>query len=314
MDIGTILSDSWAIVRRHKALWLFGFLASLGSSVGTGLNFSGGDGDGAGAGDSAARWLSQIPSQQLALIVGILCVMFVALFLFLLILSTMGQAGLIQGAAQADSGAVQLPVRQLWSDTAPYFWPMLLFNIAILVLIVAAGVGLAMLFFLLAITIVGLLCLIPLLCLLLPVAIVGSWWVELARVALVVDGVDLFEAFRRGWVLMRSRLSDVLVLGIVTFLISVGATILLLLPALVLLAPIGIAMALSNDGGGAGWLFLALAGFCLLLPFAIVVGSLVKAYVSTAWTLLYRRMSGFQLPGDLPPPSPVDPPYPMTAV
>lgn len=313
MDIGTILSDSWAIVRRHKALWLFGFLASLGGSASSGLNFNAGDGS--GAGEDAARWFNQIPPEQLMLIVGVLCVVFVALFLFLLILSTMGQAGLIKGAAQADAGVALLPVGQLWSDTVPYFWPMLLFNIAILLFFVAVAVGLAMVAVLLAITVVGLLCLIPLLCLLVPAAIAASWWVELSRVALVNDGVDLFEAFRRGWVLMRARLGDVLVLGIVTFLISLGVALLLMLPFLVLMVPVMIGLSLDSDVGRMGGIVLALAGFCLFLPIAILVGSLVKAYVSTAWTLFYRRWSGFQTPGagQLPPPPPEVPAYPMTA-
>lgn len=313
MDIGTLLSDSWAIVRRHKALWLFGFLAALGSGGNGGFRFMG-SADGSGPN----RWsdpLNRIPSEQLGLIVGILCVVGVAAFLLVVILSTMGRAGLIKGAGQADDGAASISVGQLWSDTVPYFWSMLLFDIAIVVLIVVAVMGLVMLGIFSAITVIGLACFIPLLCLLVPAFVVASWWIELSRVALVNDGVDVFEALRRGWVLFRARFGDVLLLGIVTIVLYIVVWLLLLLPFIALMMPVALGLALANDAARSGGILIALAGFCLYLPIAILVSSILQTYFGTAWTLLYRRLSGLVPPAtELLPPPPPETPYPMTTV
>jgi hypothetical protein len=297
MNYGETLSQAWAIIRRHKALWLFGFLAALGANSGYGYQFSPSNNQGP-FGPGVQQAFSHISPEQWFLIVTVGGLVLLAAVAIVIILSTMGQIGLRKGTLQADAGAEALPVGRLWSDSVPYFWQMLLLNILVFVALILAIVILVMLGVAVAIVTlgIGLLCLIPLLCLLIPAGFLFTIWIELSRVALVADEVDAFEALRRGWDIVRHRLGAVFAMGLILVLITIVVSVVVGVPFAILVFMFAVAMGAGGKVATGG---LVAGGLCLiiLLPVLIVLASIVQAFMGASWTLTYLRLTR---PGGVP--------------
>jgi len=83
-------------------------------------------------------------------------------------------------------------------DGSWYFWRLLSFRLLLLLF----GIILAALAFAAAIGSLGI-CIIPLLCIGIPLAFLGSVYVSLAQVALIDDDKRTLDGFRRGWEVLR---------------------------------------------------------------------------------------------------------------
>ena len=69
---------------------------------------------------------------------------------------------------------------------------------------------------------IGLLVLLPLLCLLIPAGWLLTLVIETANVAVIVDHVDILEGLRRGWRAFRENLGTMIVMGLILFLVALG--------------------------------------------------------------------------------------------
>jgi hypothetical protein len=138
----------------------------------------------------------------------------------------------------------------------------------------------------------GLVCLVPLLCLLalamIPVVIVAHF----AQFYVVLEDARAIDAFRKGWELLKSNLGPILILGVILIVTSFIAGLVLALPLLALVAPVFAAWVL-NEGAladvpmpllvGAG------LGFVCYLPILIVLTGILQTWVMSAWTLAFRQ-------------------------
>jgi hypothetical protein len=299
VDYGRILSEAWRIVRTHRSLWVFGFLAALSSGATSGFNIQGNL--------SGVRFdeggLGNVSPEMLTAIGGLACLLGLVMAVLLTTLSTMGQVGLVRGTIDADEGATSLPFGGLWSASVPYFWRMLIINIASFVLFIALMIGVVILTIGLAITVVGLICLLPLICVLVPAAFVFYWWIELARVALVNDGLPVGAALASSWRLVREQFGPVVVMGIVLGLVYLALSFLGFCAFLLLMIPLGIGASLGDQTGQVAGVGMAVAGACVILPIIIVVASIAQAWTGSSWTLFYRRLRPAAAPlSDVPPP------------
>lgn len=336
MDIGEVLSRAWKIIWKHKILWVFGILASCGQGGGgggggggssnTGVQYSQGEGNIPPGIErfffDVERFFNQIEVWQIVAIVAVIVLIVLIMWFIALILSTIGRIGLIQGTALADEDeeAERFTFRQLFDSGKPFFWRVLGLNVLIglvifvtVMLLILPMIGITVLTFG-----IGMLCMLPLICLLIPVSWAISIILQQANSALILEDLDIITAIKRGWEVFRNNLGNILVMALI---LGIGGTIISVIMALpifliVIPAALGVILGgmtesqLALDSG------LVMAGLCLVgyIPVSIVLGGILRAYIQSSWTLTYMRLTqGLALLDDdadidLIPEKSVDPP------
>jgi len=313
MDFGKILKRAWEIIWKFKVLWLFGILASCGQNgSGTSTGSGGGGGNSGFQTDGQAfnlppamkrfffqtdHFFDNIEIWQMAATIGGLIFFFLILGLIMTALSTIGRIGIIQGAVQAEQGIERLTFGDLFTSGKSFFWRVFGLNflvgfvifIIVLVLLVPA-IGFTIL------TIgLGALCLIPLICVIIPLSWLISIIIGQANIALVVEDLDIMAAIQRGWIIFRENIVNLVIMGLILGVGGFIVGIVIALPIIIIVFPaavaiVGGAMAESNALLGGG---LAVAGLCFVayLPVLIVLGGILRSYVNTAWTLTYLQIT-----------------------
>lgn len=271
MDYGAILSRAWEILTRHKVLWLFGILAALGSGGGGGVNYS-------TSSEEVGEWVTRLGQAEMIALACVAASLGLLVLVVVVALSTMGHIGLVKGVLAVEAGAERLAFGALWNDSRPYFWRML----GLVVSLVVAAVAIVVALVLLGITIVGLVVVVPAICLLLLASPLLFGYVNLASVSVVADEVGPLEALGLAWRKVRARAVEVWIMGfLLCALLVVAAGILGVIVAL-LLTPVAI---LAELIGPAVWLL-----GVLILPVALLGGGILQTYTSTVWTLVYKRL------------------------
>ena len=290
MDYGSVLKKGWEITWKNKGLWILGILSGCTSGAGNpGQTFSyqtsGQEYPG------LERSLAGVPQEMWILIFGGLAIFALLFFVVVVVLSILGQAGLIAGVAQADeTGSVKLS--EAWRLGLPHFWRLLGLALILLVavLLIAMVVG-----FLTVITFgLAILCLIPLICIGIPLSILLSGYLSMVQNGIVLGKQGVFEALGKGWAILRGNFWPVALMALILFIIGMLGGLILALPLLIASLPLLAVAASQADQGLTA--FLPLVGcFLLYLPVLIVVGGILKTYVSSVWTLTYRRLTGASL-------------------
>jgi len=319
MNIGEVLTKAWNTIWKHKILWIFGILASCGQGGGGGSGGSSNTGYRASQGDpnvspeverfffGIERFFQQIEVWEIIGFIAVIMVIFLIIWFISLALSTIGRLGLIQGTVQAESDAEQLTFRELFDSGKPFFWRILGLNVLVgiatfvlVLLIVLPTVGLTVLTFG-----IGIICLIPLICLMIPVSWVITVILEQANIAIVLEDLDIFKGIQRGWEVFRGNLGNILVMALILLIGGGIIGFIFGLPLFLLVFPAAFGSILGGItdsalplGGG-----IAVAGLCFVgyLPVLILLGGILRAYVQSAWTLTYMQLtqSSLELEDDL---------------
>lgn len=301
MDYGKILSRAWQITWRWKVLWIFGFLASLGSGGGGGGGGSGVNNGSRGAGNFPNF---DISPQMGGLIIGLVCLALI-IGLILWVLSIIGRGALIAGVQQVEDegqtsfgSAWRVGLSRFWTIFGIGFLAALPILIIVLVLIgvgIAVAVGAGYNFTndvperALGVILPALACLIPLACVTVVLAVVLAQIQLYAERAAILEGHGWIEAFKRGWQVLKTHLGPTIIFWLIFLLIGgvlaaivVGGILALALPAMALFGNNNPnALAVVTMCGG------ALVGFVILA----VVGAIVQTFTSTTWTLVYRQLT-----------------------
>lgn len=316
MDYGEVLSKSWKIVWRFKVLWVFGILASCGTSRSGNFNSSYQTGGNGASGPSPSlppgvaqalhrfALLFNDPAfiwKFLAAVLGIICV----IALIQIALGTIGRIGLIKGAAEADAGAERLTLGGLWKGSMPSFWRMFWLSIligapfAIVAIAIAAG-------FVLSIIplannrpdVSASLILLSVLCGLLGVlfllAIIVGFVSRQAERAIVLENMSILDSLRRGWEVLTKNLGPILIIWVIQVAIAFVAAIVITLPLFVILVPVMIIF-LSNANGAdfsfSSWLIAVLCIVLAYIPVSWLANGILMAYLESIWTLMYLRLT-----------------------
>ena len=311
MDFGEVLSRAWKTIWKHKILWIFGILSSCGQ---------GGGGGGSGGGSSAQssggnNWRGEVPPamqefffnidqffNQIEVwhIVGIVAILIIVLFLFWLIamaLNTIGKIGLMQGTVQSEEGVEKLKFRALFNSGKPFFWRVLGLNFLIglvaFVLVLVTFVPLALVT--VATLGIGLFCLIPLVCLMVPIGWLIQIIIQQANIALVVEDLNIITALKRGWDIFRENLGNLIIMGLI---LGIGGAIIgfvfaIPLILIIVFTVISTGMSIISEAGLVFNNSLMVGGIALLvyLPVLIFLGGVLRAYIQSAWTLTYLRLT-----------------------
>ncbi|MBE9523614.1 MAG: hypothetical protein IMY76_00850 [Chloroflexi bacterium] len=309
MDYGKILTRAWEIIWKFKVLWIFGILASCGQ---------GSSGGGSGGGNSGVqfkadevnlhpgirsffsqidRFFDNIDAWQVAVFIGGLILFMLIMGLLMTALSTIGRIGLVQGTVQAEEGVDRLTFSDLFTSGKPFFWRVFALNLImgfiiliIMLIILAPVIG-----FTILTAGIGALCLIPLICVLVPLGWMISVVMEQANIALVVEDLGIIEAIQRGWTVFRENLGKMVIMALILGVGSFFIGITLALPIIIIAVPavlgiVGGAIADSSSIIGGG-LVVAMLCFVAYLPVLIVLGGILRSYINTAWTLTYLTLT-----------------------
>lgn len=331
LNLTELLTKAWKITWKFKVLWIFGILAGCANSNNGNFNFNNSNwnsnNDLPGSSGQLPDWLRKFqdlrPEQALrsaldqyaVLIVGVLLALCV-LWLVFFCLGMIGRAGLIKGAASADSGTESLTFGGLWSESLPYFWRLLGISLLVglpffvmgLLLLVVLGLGVfttlqgghlgsggvTALIVGLGGVLMLLLCVIGLL------GVLVGLIVEQAQNALVLENLGVLPGLLRGWQVFRQNWLTVVVVGILQGVMRALLGLVVALPLVLALIPVvaGAAAAAAFQQ----WILLAvLICGCLLvwLPVSLLIGGVENTYFQTLWTLAFLRLTA--VPANLPP-------------
>jgi len=294
MDFGEVLSRAWQIIWKHKVLWIFGILAGC-ASGGGGSNPT-----------STISWqtdklpyqveqtVSQVQDWQWALIAGGIFLVILLIIIVAVFIGTIGKIGLVRGTIQADQEQEKLSFGELFSGSMPYFWRVFLLN-----LLVGLGIGLvftALIFFGIFGTILtfglGLFCLVPLICLLVPIGFAIGVILEQSSIAIIVENLGIMAGLKRGWEVVKGNAGTMILMWLILVLgITIIGGLIIGLPMMFTVGPIIIGAITGEEAALFGGLAVSAVCCAAYLPFLIVLSGILRSYVASAWTLTFLRLT-----------------------
>jgi len=298
-NFGEILTRAWQITWKYKVLWIFGILAGCSNGGGGGGGGGGNTGFSTGPSDfnvppELERFISRMGDffnwveDNLWLFIAIMVLVFLVILVISLFLGTIGRIGLIKGSYQAETGAESLAFGELFSTSMSYFWRV--FGLSFLIGLVFFLLFIP--FILLGVLTAGLafLCLLPLICLLIPLGFAVSIIIEQANRAIVLEDLGILDGLKRGWEIARSNVGSLLVMGLILFGISLVVGIIIAIPIFIVVFPTIFAFAMG-EGRSFTPLYVALACICMYIPVSWVLNGVVTTFSQSAWTLTYMRLT-----------------------
>ncbi len=301
MDFGEVLSSAWRIIWKHKILWIFGIFAGCSRGGGGGGGNNGYQFSGRGGQNPFPQFNeffyqfgNWIDNHLWVIVLFVLVVL--VLFLLAIFLGTIGRIGLIRGTFKADGGAEHLGFMELWDESLRYFWRIfvlaLLVGLAALILVfalVALGIGAAVFTFG-----IGFLCVLPLFCVLFLALVFAGIVIQQAEAAIVIENLGIMDGVRRGWDVVKTHLGPILIMWLILLVIGFVAGIVIALPVLVTVIPAAIAFGVASSQGTTfdyTPLIVGLVCCAVYFPFLLVLSGILTAYVQSAWTLTYLRLT-----------------------
>ncbi len=293
-NFGEVLTRAWQIIWKNKILWIFGILASCARGNAGGA--------GGGGGNSGYRFESgQRPpfadEQFLRLaeqwlnkngwVIVLIVVAIILISIIFYLIGFVGKVGLIRGTYRAETSAERLIFGELLSESLPYFWRV--FGLNFLIGLAFFVIFIPIILFGILTAGIGFLCLIPLICILIPLSWVVMVILEQTNAAIVIENLPMFDGLKRGWEIVRSNIGPVIIMALILFFGGAIVGVILALPIFFTILPL-IPSFMTGEFQRSGLLF---AGLCFVayLPFLIFLNGLLTAYIQSAWTLTYMRLA-----------------------
>lgn len=326
MDYGKLLTRSFEITRKYRALWLFGILLALFSGGGSGNfgnlgNFGGGGGNGRGG----AGGLPTIPSSVMqmlgVILVAIACVALIWLILSI-ILRFVSRGALIGSVQELEASTTTPTVRRGFSLGASRFWQLLgialtinvpLFIVSFALILIAALPVIASIMPMISagqsfeqiggVFVGGMLGSLLLICcvgiLLWIVGLVVTPFYEFFVRECVIQKRGVFDSIRAGYRIVRANVGNVAVLYILIIGIGIGFGIAMLVVSLILIGiPVAIAVAVGIAANSATPA--VIVGLVIGIPMLLIllfINGLYRAFESTLWTEGYLAVIASKTPG-----------------
>ncbi len=330
MDHIKILKRAFSITRDYRTLWVFGILLAITTAGRGGSGSSGGGDNGGGGAFPSGGWPEISPEVINALIIAGIVLLLVVLLLAVVsaILRYVSETALIRMVDQHEANNEKLSVRQGfrlgWSRPALRLFLMdLLIGLSatvifLLLLLISATPLLVWLTDSVPARVFGTILAVGLAVLVIFVAIaVGialSLLLQFFRRAIVLENLGVLEGMRRGLQIVRQRLGDVVVMGLILFglglawvIVTIPLIIVLVLAAAVLgglpALLLGMIVGLFTEGA-LPWIVAAVVGFpiffIIIAAPTMFLSGLVETYQSSTWTLTYRELLALESARPLP--------------
>ncbi len=294
-NFGEVLTRAWKNIWKHKVLWIFGILAgcargSGGGSGGGNSNYSSGPG---GESPFSGGQFEQIMGQvglyveqhMWVIIAAILVLMVIGIFAFAL--GMIGRVGMIKGIALAEKGAESISFGEVWSESLPYFWRIfglnflvgLAFAVLIIPLVLLGAVTAG----------VGFICLIPILCLLVPVGWAVSIILEQAQVGIVLEDLGMLDGFKRGLQIVKANIMPTVVMSLILGIGGGIVGVIISIPLILAFIPVLMGMAALRESFTP--LYISLACCAVYMPVLIFLNGVLTAYIQSAWALTFMKLA-----------------------
>jgi hypothetical protein len=313
MDYGEVLTRAWQIIWKHKILWLFGILAGFTSSnwwsSSSSVSWQ------ADVSYEVERSIAQIPDWQWVLIAGGFLLLILLFIVVLVFLGTIGKIGLVRGTMQADGGQDKITFGELFSGSVPYFWRVFLLNLLVGIVIFLVMFTLIIIAIFTSIITLGiaLICWIPMMCLLIPVALAIDLLLEQSSIAIVVEDLGVMDGLRRGWQVVKENVGPMVIMWLILELgVNLILGMIIFLPLMFTFWPIIVGLFTGEEAAIFGGFAVAAICCAIYMPFLLVLGGIIRSYVGSAWTLTFMRLTAPLTPleGELVEPGPVEPELP----
>jgi hypothetical protein len=296
VDFGSVLKRSWDITWKHKGLWVLGILAGCSASGrGSGgqmtSGFRGYQFEGREL--QLEQFFGRMSDEVAVVVVLALLGFFLILSLVFLVLGVIGQGGLIAGFGRADDGD-DVTLGEALRLGMQNFWRLLGIRITFWIagLIVGGVIVVGVILFGVVTLGIGLICLLPLTCLLVPLAFALDAYITLAMVAAVEEKLGVFDSFGRAWQTLRDNLGPVIVMALILILGGGIVGAILALPFFAIGLPSLAGMALGTEQAFISGLIATGLLLIVALPIAAVFYGVLNTFITGAWTLTYRRLTG----------------------
>ncbi|TET29854.1 MAG: hypothetical protein E3J69_12685 [Anaerolineales bacterium] len=237
------------------------------------------------------HWLQSVPQETwigIAVVGGL-----ILLALIFWVLAAIGNGGLIAGFHMAETGET-VTLASAFQQGFSFFWKLLaiqlLLGLASLVVILPVVFGGALLSIL---TLgIGLICFIPLICLLIPLGIALSIYTLLTQIALIVEDLDIVAAFQRAWDVFRSNLGEVIVMGLILGVGSFVVGLILAIPFILMVLPFITGLLVDTEASTIACLSVTLIGILFYLPVLLLASGIMRTFITGSWTLTYHSLIG----------------------
>ena len=318
MDLGYVLRRAWEVTWRHKVLWLFGFLVSLGI-VGRRVGIG-----------SGGRWewpVRELPpevqraitdllsSSTFTVVIAALVLLALAVGIGLALLGALGRAALVdQVQAAEEQGVASLGAG--WQAGRRHLWMVFLIRlllglpVGVVVstgVLPVAGTGLMIarhtrpevaLPGVLVMPVVLFTCLVPAICVAALLSVPFGVLRRLAVRACVLEGCGVRQSIVRAWAMLREQAGPLALVWLILFGAGIGVTIVVVLPlALVALSVVAVSVLAVFTSPILSVALVLIVGLLTWLVGA-ACNSVVETFSSAVWTLAYRELTGLGLTGE----------------
>jgi hypothetical protein len=304
MDFGKIFTRAGEIIWRFKILWIFGILAGCGSQTNGGSGGGGQTNYQVSPDDptfdtlppawqnflwQAERFFERNAETIVAVALILVLISLILAFVFMIVRS-FGTIGLVKGTLKAEAGeGSAITWANLSEEAQPYLWRVfgLNFLLAIAVIIVVLMLfGFGILTFG-----IGFLCIVPILCLLVPVGWLAYIIITQSTIAIVAEDLSISEGLSRGWNIFRDNLGGMVIVGLILGIGGAIIGVIIGLPQLLSVIPM-VTGFMSGELMQSPENFFESLGISIIIalaywPIFITLRGILTAYINSAWTLTY---------------------------
>jgi hypothetical protein len=137
-----------------------------------------------------------------------------------------------------------------------------------------------------------LVCLIPTLCLLVPLGWLVNIFLEQANIAIVVEDLGIMDGLQRGWQVFRENIGMLIVMGLILVLgVGLIGGFIIGLPVVFFIGPAVFGAIAGTQQALQGGIAIAVLCLVAYIPVAIVLNGILQSYIRSAWTLTYLRLT-----------------------
>ena len=283
IDFGELLSRTWKITWNHKTLWSAGFVMMAAvflmfplMFIPMFMLF--------GAGDP----LYWIENPMVWILWGVGFLLFIG---FSYGVGSLVRPMLVIGALKAEGGAERLSFGELFRNARPFFWRflglMLLYAVSLLLVDSIIGA----IYILGNILTFGLatLCMMPLSFLMYPLLYAAIALLELTETVIVVEGLGVMDALRRGWEILRNNKMNIFILALIVYLGLGMVSAIVIMPFM--LPFMFMPMLMIEEEISSALLWGIGIWTVIFFPVMALVQGVVFAFTKTSWVLFYLRIA-----------------------
>lgn len=334
MRFGEIIRKAWHITWHYRWLWVLGVFAGItgggggGGGGGSSSNYRQSFGSGGGTGSSTPAmpdWNSIAPVVQH----WVPFILIVILLLFLIglafaVISIGARGGLVWAVNEIEEGRAPR-LGEAWNAGFARFWSVFGLGLLLQLPIVLGALLLVAIIFvpilgplmrgdtpnpaLVIAPVCGVLAIgAPVL--LVAGVVLGVMYITGLRFV-ILHGMGTTHAAGEAWRALRARFGDHALMYVISLGLSVGASLVLVVPIVVValgtMIPAGVAAASGN------WtLFAGMTGIfiLLILVFSLAYAAVWGTFTSAMWTIFFRRLTGREVLAPAPAAYPSVPPAP----